>query len=292
MKSAETEPRLIPLDQIRLDKKTQPRESIDAETVTRYAEALARGEQFPAAVLYDDGASKWLADGYLRYYAHSRLKRKEMLCEIRVGTREDAVWFSVSANRNHGLPLTPQDRRRAVMTALAHENGKDLTDEQIGDIIGINSRTVSKYRYQLEKSGLVEKRARRGRKRKSDWIPPETAEAETDDTPKEPGPVPVDGRGNEVPERIAPAFSRAGEFDTLLDSIAKLTRDCKNLAGDQTLGFHLHAQTMTADLNNVKRHVEYAKPYAACKSCTGTGCSQCKGSGWVGKPRAKTQEVA
>ena len=54
---------------IRIDGGTQPRASIDQAIVDDYAEAFRRGDELPAAMVFHDGTSYWLADGFHRYHA-------------------------------------------------------------------------------------------------------------------------------------------------------------------------------------------------------------------------------
>ena len=48
----------------------QPRADIDEDLVNEYAAALESGENLPDIVVFYDGESHWLADGYHRLRAH------------------------------------------------------------------------------------------------------------------------------------------------------------------------------------------------------------------------------
>ena len=67
--------------------------------------------------------------------------------EIKQGTREDAVWYSCGANRDHdaaGLPRTNADKRQAVKTALKARPGE--SDKQIADHVGVSREMVRQNR--------------------------------------------------------------------------------------------------------------------------------------------------
>ncbi|MDD5366965.1 MAG: hypothetical protein PHR30_16635 [Gallionellaceae bacterium] len=108
----------ILLDDIVLDAGTQARASIDDELVTEYAEQTTTGSEFPPAVVFFDGDHYYMADGFHRALAARRVGRNAIACEIRAGTKTDALWHALGANRQHGKRLTPTDKRHAILLAL------------------------------------------------------------------------------------------------------------------------------------------------------------------------------
>lgn len=109
---------MLPLLSLRRDGGTQLRQTMSAEATQDYAAALERGELFPAAVVFDDGEFYWLSDGFHRYDAHDIQGLSEMLCEIRRGSRKDAILYAAKANRKHGIRETPADREKIVLTLV------------------------------------------------------------------------------------------------------------------------------------------------------------------------------
>jgi hypothetical protein len=100
---------------------TQTRVGMDGETVKRYAEALKGGATRPETdpvVVFHDGNVYWLASGF-HWVAAARLSKiGQLRCEVRKGTKRDAILFSASCNETHGLPLTVEDRRNKVRMIL------------------------------------------------------------------------------------------------------------------------------------------------------------------------------
>lgn len=134
----------VPLAGIRLDGGTQCREAMDSEHIEHLVEVLEGGASLPAAIVYHDGASYWLADGFHRYHAAERREAAELWCEVRSGTRLDAVNYALGANTSHGLRRTNADKRKAVMIAL--KEFPNLSSRAIAEKCGVTNKTVDQYR--------------------------------------------------------------------------------------------------------------------------------------------------
>lgn len=106
---------------LKIDGGTQPREEISEQTVAEYADAIRAGESFPPVVVFHDGATYWLVDGFHRVHAHRRAGKDTIQAIVHAGTLRDAVLHSLAANVDHGLRRTNADKRKAVMTMLTNE---------------------------------------------------------------------------------------------------------------------------------------------------------------------------
>lgn len=133
-------------DKIRIDGGTQPRAQIDMITVDEYAEAMQSGASFPPVVVFFDGAEYWLADGFHRYHAASRVNGKTLSCEVKNGTQREAVLYSVGANATHGMRRTNADKRRAVLTLLNDKDWAKWSDRKIAEICAVSEMTVGRIR--------------------------------------------------------------------------------------------------------------------------------------------------
>jgi hypothetical protein len=67
----------------------QTRECLDPVMVERYYWQLRRGEKLEPVIVYSDGHTRWLADGFHRVRAAERAGRKMVEAEIIRGTFED-----------------------------------------------------------------------------------------------------------------------------------------------------------------------------------------------------------
>lgn len=141
----------IPLktEEIRIDGGTQTRVGTNNDVVTEYKAAIEEGATFPPVVVFHDGEAYWLADGFHRFQAHSDLEMKDILTEVRQGTRRDAVLFSVGANASHGLQRSPADKRRAVEALLADEEWVVWTDREIARRTNTSAPFVGKVRAEV-----------------------------------------------------------------------------------------------------------------------------------------------
>ena len=109
---------------IRVDGGTQPRAELLIEVMEDYAEQMRGGVEFPPITVFFDGKDYWLVDGFHRLGAHQRVRPNAAIeADVIQGTQSEAQWYSLGANKTHGLRRTPEDRRRAVQAALRHPTG-------------------------------------------------------------------------------------------------------------------------------------------------------------------------
>jgi hypothetical protein len=139
----------LELAKIRLDGGTQPRESLDQETVTQYARNMREGLTYdPIDVVYD-GTDYWCWDGFHRCMAGVLAKLTQIEVRVTQGTLEDAQWLSLGANKNHGVPRSNDDKKRAVRIALTHPRATGISDHQIAVHVGVSQPFVGRIRKRL-----------------------------------------------------------------------------------------------------------------------------------------------
>jgi len=136
--------RTIPLTAIRIDGNTQSRTALHDATVAEYAEALTDGATLPPVVVFFDGTSNWLADGFHRFLANKRIGAVSLDADVRAGSLTDAQLFSYGANQAHGLRRTNEDKRKAVLGTLALR--PDWSDRAIAKHVGVSDKTVAAQR--------------------------------------------------------------------------------------------------------------------------------------------------
>ena len=66
---------LLPISSIRLDGGTQPRATINPQTVSDYMNDMDSGAEFPPVDVFYDGHNHWLADGFHRINAAEKAGR-------------------------------------------------------------------------------------------------------------------------------------------------------------------------------------------------------------------------
>ncbi len=153
----------VNLSQIRRDGGTQSRAQLDPETVERYIEEMARGDQFPPIELVYDGTDYWPWDGFHRLAATEQIDQDSIIdAYVRQGTRRDAILLAAGANAAHGLPRSADDKRRAVLALLNDEEWRSWSDRKIAQATRTYHGFVGKLRAELFPDGQTERIVERG----------------------------------------------------------------------------------------------------------------------------------
>ncbi len=121
----------IRVDSICKNGGTQVRAQTDWLVVDDYVHAMKEGAVFPPVVVFFDGRTHWLADGFHRVEAAERAGVEEIAADVRRGVQRDAVLFACGANASHGLRRTNADKRRAVETLLKDAEWATWSDSEI-----------------------------------------------------------------------------------------------------------------------------------------------------------------
>lgn len=150
---------MIALSKIRIDGGTQARVELNQETVAEYAEAYRSGAAMPPVVLFYDGTTYWLADGFHRYFGAKQAGLAEIWEEITPGTKRDAVLFSLAANARHGLRRTNADKRKAVSVLLNDPEWSAWSDNDIAKRCSVSNHLVADVKKSLTWNSPSEKPA-------------------------------------------------------------------------------------------------------------------------------------
>jgi hypothetical protein len=95
-----------------------------SEKVTdEYAEVIA---DLPEVHVVSDGTTNWLTGGFHRHHAHKLAECKTIRARVRKGTWLDALVESLGENAEHGCRRTNQDKRKAVLAAMAVNTEQNL----------------------------------------------------------------------------------------------------------------------------------------------------------------------
>lgn len=137
---------VLHLEKITTDGGTQARAGLNEDVVAEYAEAITAGAEMPPVIVYHDGKKHWLADGFHRYFAHVKARAAEIAVDVRTGTKRDAILYSVSANKDHGLRRTNADKRCAVKTLLGDKEWRAWSDREIAELCGVSHTFVAAIR--------------------------------------------------------------------------------------------------------------------------------------------------
>lgn len=292
---------MVPLERIPTDDGVQTRVKVRDNLVRAYAASMQQQLdegylRFPPVILFLEGTTYWLADGFHRVRAARRLGLAEIVAHVHPGTRRDALLFGISANTAHGLPRTAADKRKAVDLLLRDPEWGQWSDREIAKRCLVGHSFVSNMRRGASVHGgqITRKVARGG-------TVYEMTQKATPNTPAPPVPA-VDPAGAPLREPLASVFAALGDFqeaEELLDRLAVvLDRIAQGPAGEV-----LRADMIRAEQNGKthfacelvrswRNRLHVAKPYCSyCPACQRTHpvrayahCKTCGGRGWTSRP--------
>lgn len=144
---------IVRVAHLRRDGGTQMRAELNEDALTEYVALWQAGETAPPVTAFYDGAAYWLADGFHRAESAARAGVIEIPCDVRAGTRRDAILYAVGANARHGLRRTNADKRRAVETLLNDEEWRGWSDIVVAGKCGVSDRYVAKVRAEVTPNG-------------------------------------------------------------------------------------------------------------------------------------------
>jgi len=142
----------LPIQAITRDVQCQPRVYLTPNVINEYAEEMSGGAIFPPVIVFHEGDTYWLADGFHRLAAAERAGVDGVNCEIREGTFRDAMLYSVGTNATHGLRRTIQDKHRAVETLIDDPEWSQWSDREIGRRCNVDHEMVGGMRRSLAES--------------------------------------------------------------------------------------------------------------------------------------------
>lgn len=152
-----TEPKPIPVADVRYVKELYPRLTPSDEVIARYEETL---DDLPPIVVARGGA---LVDGYHRWQAHLRQGR-ETINAINLGDITDAEIFDESITRNatHGLSLSRDDKRNLapkLWTARHHLPVPERV-RSIAELLAVADYTVREWTQDIRAQEKADQKAR------------------------------------------------------------------------------------------------------------------------------------
>lgn len=139
---------VIKIASITLDHEIQPRCQIYDDVVTKYAAAMRQGEEFPPVIVYNNGATFWLADGFHRLRAKEVIGDLDILADVWQGNHQDALLHAVGANLESKLKLTEADLDKNIYKLIGHPEWKLWSDKEIADLCGTNEKHIHQLREQ------------------------------------------------------------------------------------------------------------------------------------------------
>lgn len=152
----ETKEMKVNLSDIIVDESLQLRCQTSNQAVQEYTERIQEGEQFPPLLVWRTEDVYVLLDGWHRLEAMKACGFVDYDCKAFNGSKTEAMIAATLSNRNHGLPFSRDDKRKAIARIL--EVDVALSSKQVADAVGVSSHTVESVREQLGKCNPAGKR--------------------------------------------------------------------------------------------------------------------------------------
>ena len=144
----------LSLELININGGTQARVQTTDDAIESYADEMSQGAVFPPIVVYYDGATYWLADGFHRFLAARRIERPTISADVFPGGRTDALRHALGANATNGVYRNNADKRKAV--AIALEEWPDRANPVLAELCRVSSDLVRRCRMELVQSGKIQ----------------------------------------------------------------------------------------------------------------------------------------
>lgn len=156
----------LPIDAINISGGTQSRLSIEEDYVEEIFEKMKDGVEYLPVSAFFDGKEYWLGDGFHRYHATRKNGKASIKCNVTNGLLRDAILYSKSANNDHGMRPTLQDKLNNAKEMIEDFEWGTWSNREIGRICDLSHVTIAKLRVgkapervKLVRNGKVETRA-------------------------------------------------------------------------------------------------------------------------------------
>ncbi len=308
--------RKLKIPEIVTDAGTQVRAGLNEGTVADYAEAMGEGAKFPPVVVFHDGNQYIAADGFHRLEAAVRIGMAQVECDVRKGTKTDALRFALGCNAHHGLRRSNADKRHAIGLALkefpkasnaaiaemclvGHELVAEIRRVQPYDSVGLKSSPTRIGLDGRERSLPPPPMVRHGTNGTNGNKPPHPAlspdggEGGACATVPLPPPAQVlDGTGWPIPTQLIPLWKRANEVQEMLTTLSRVKGSLRAAQENKDKLFaEVNFSSALSQLDQAWYDIKTAKPFAVCPTCQGQlpdQCTLCRGRGLISEHRWNT----
>lgn len=297
--------RVVQMDLIEKNDEFQVRERMNWDWVDELEGVIAAGGELPPIDVFEKADGCYLlVDGWHRFEAHRHLKRESIAATVHVGSERDALKFALGSNVTHGLKLSRADKRKVVERVLKDDEWSKFTLTKIAKMFGVSEDLVQKVEKELRAAGAATgERPNRWKPKdeepKEEEEEQEEAEEESAAEPGEPAEEPKKDRstvflskrdavGYPLPDDLIQVFAQCGKFDEVLQNLKMVQERVNALIESGSGGFLLarSSQVFSKSMDEMRRCVRFAKPYAVCVYCNGklparANCAACRSEGWM-----------
>jgi len=145
---------LLGLRFIVLDPEVHTRKAVDPEKVSRYAELIREGVEFPPIVAFHvvDGCY-WVADGYHRVLAYRKVGAEYIEAILHLGGSREAFLAGLSYD-DEGAAKTVEDKKACLFKLLADPEWSQWSSRVLALKCGLSKSTVCRFRTPGKRKGM------------------------------------------------------------------------------------------------------------------------------------------
>jgi hypothetical protein len=166
------------------------------------------------------------------------------------------------------------------------------TKEKMARAADVSTKTIQQAKIVAKQAPAATVKAVKDGEKSVKAAAAEVAEAKKPKPTKEKPEVVRDATGYAIPEKILPLWNRRQEVKDIQNEIASVIRDVKAIREKpDPLWQTVNMQAIEISLNNCKRDLDGATPYAVCTVCQGRSmdsCTACKGRGFISRHHYET----
>lgn len=288
-----------------IDKDSSPvvRSILCEDTIQEYQELYRLKDcPLPHPVVFEEGRSWLIGDGWHRIEAATRNGMKAIVCNVAGKGIESCVKYACGANAVHGLRRSNADKRQAVMTALQRWPNEPSTS--IAAICNVSHTYVDNVRKpkevkpkpapipqptpepEPEKPVAAKPENPKPESPKPATVKPEPHYEEPKPTPQ---PLRKDPTGLYIPRDIQGLWDRSQEVQDALTMLSRLKGGIEQAQREKDILYaEVNFSALLAHLDNAYGCLKVGIPYVVCPSCQGRlreKCKMCAGRGFISKFR-------
>ena len=133
------------------------RHSLDTRLVQEFRDAMEMGADFPGPIVFRDGTGKiWGADGRKRAAATERRGYNDITCEVREGTRKEALLFAASGKaQDMGERRSKEDCFATFQALTAEPEWADRSGRWLSEVTGISQPMIAEFKARVGMDGGI-----------------------------------------------------------------------------------------------------------------------------------------
>jgi hypothetical protein len=133
------------ISELRLDGGTDMRAGRDEAWLEQLEDVADDGFKDHRIVIFQEGKTKWLAEGFARVEAAKRAGVGRVFADVYRGTLRDALVWALGKNATNGKPRSREDLKKVFSAIAADAEWAKLANTKIAELVRVSEKTARKY---------------------------------------------------------------------------------------------------------------------------------------------------